>query len=620
MRTIRKRKLLGGTILVGLMSASLVACGGGDKKDAATSKGDVSVQLGSVAKGEVDIEGVLAYLPEGFVATYDTSDYSDSSGLTTLTNVRFSSEEDTDVGLQIGKLVIAGFDKTFVDARVAGTNFDDSAIVIDHLEASDLSVFGVEKFYGPLFDAYLSSVNELTEELIDTPIPDVESSLNAIDFSIGRILVDDFELLPVLLPQDEDGENGDEGFRFLQSFVGYSMSMGAKKLSMRGYTMGFDMTQDGMDAVMKMDMPLIEMEGWRGGDYKRSYAENITFDMSVPNEEQDEDFPLESIDVSGTIGSYLIEDVRLNEGLEWLVRGEWPPVTETDLISFGRFTTNDMNFSIFGAPFYSIESSTTDMSEWHWLVPTKIESTTENLIYDIGSLFETIVSLIPEGEGGEQAEEFARFKTAMDALEAYDLSAPSMDFSFNWDWNPDTGEGALKYFSGLDGYGTMTFDISGAVANFQRWVDEEAKGPQPGDQFTELMEETTFLYGMRLEMEDRGGNDRLYDATLALANALKDDVPELATLAVYDKSTLKLLVANSIIGGAGFIKEEVPVAFDYANLLAAYLSEGGKFTIALEPDTPMDAAAFAELEGLEDPEQIEPLLEKFGFSVTHTPN
>ena len=214
--------------------------------------------------------------------------------------------------------------------------------------------------------------------------------------------------------------------------------------------------------------------------------------------------------------------------------------------------------------------------------------------------------------------------TVFDVLKDYDLSAISLDLSLDWDWNPETGATKMSYFSGLDGYGTANFDLIGAMANFEQWAEavqnaDENGEEDPGD-FEEFFADTFRLDGMRFEMDDRGGNDRLYDAVIALSKVLKDVHPSWEVASAYDKDTLKLLLSSTIKGAAGPMASEFPPITEYADALANYLSDGGKFSVELVPDTPITADA---LEGLEDrvdgPQDVEAVLDDLGFSITHTP-
>jgi hypothetical protein len=537
-----------------------------------------------------------------------------------LNDLKVTFDDVEDRGLLIETLEIAGFDEAFLRARIAGTNFDQSAVIVDHFEAQNLSLFGMEQFYEGLTDAYVETINELAEETTGEEIPDIEQSIDRLEYVIDQISIDDFELLPFeLFTQDKSaGDEPGQDMAVLQRFATYYRAMGAKDVSMTGLSSVVEMTQDGQVISMNMGMPKASIKNWHGGDYGYSAVEGLTFDMAVPLPE-DDDVPFESMEMSGEVAAYSVEDIRLDKALRWLARGEVPPPTEIDLMSLGVWKMTDMSFAMFDAPFYSIDSSVTDLSNFHWFVPTDISSKTENLVYNFGALFETLSDVIPELQEGEP-EIKATLLNVLEIAKEYDLSAPSTDIGFKWRWDPAIGAASLSMETGLDGYGTMAMDVSGAIANFQRWVDEANVEERSGEQFEALMAETASLSGFRFEMDDRGGNDRLFDAVIAIGEVLKDISPEAATLAAYDKDTLKLLLSSSIKGGAEFAASAFPPVRDYASALADYFTKGGKFTIALTPDTPLTMETLAGIEEVEALSEIEALLEAFGFSVTYAPN
>ena len=599
--------------------ASLAACGGGDK-DASKASRDApkaSELIGSVAKGEVNVDALLGYLPDGISISYEDQKYVEKTGLTTLSKVRLSSSEDTDFGLEISELVIAGLDSDFIDARIAEANFEQSAVVLDYLEARDVSLFGFENFYNELNDVSIDLLEGVTEDLIQEDLPPVEQSVEKISYNIDRVTIDDLELLPFELFTLPDGEEVAE-LKLLKTWASYSLAIGAKQVSMAGTSMAMEMLQDGLSMNMTFAMPLLEYEGWHGVDYKRGYAENMTFDIDMAMLEVDPDFPLERMEMSGALGSYLVEDIELSKAMNWLARGEMPPTSETDLMSFGRWTLKDFNMNFLGEPFYSIESSYLDVSQFHWLVPTKIEGRTENLVYNIGGFLDTFLELMPADE--LDPEDLQKTRKGLEVLAVYDLAAPSVDMGLDWEFNPDTGKSQLAVDTGLDGYGTMAFDMSGFMGEFEGWVEifNEAEDGAGEEVLQAFVNKNFVLNGMRFQMQDRGGNDRVYDVVKELAEAFKDETPEIAAIAAYDKDTLKILVSSSIKGGAEFAASEFPPIRDYAAALADYLTDGGSFAIALAPDQPVRMKELRKFSEFDNPQEgIELLVDQLGFTVTH---
>lgn len=569
---------------------------------------------GSVASGPVDVQQILSYLPESVTVTFDDQEYDQASGKTIVKDLKITFGDIMGRGLSIDTLTVAGFDSDFLQARMEGDNFDQSAVLIDHLDARNISLFGMEAFYEQANKAYLDKINEFAGSAHGEETAEIEQSIERIDYVIEKILIDDFELMPFMLIK-KDRET-DEGMVMLQSFAAYSRAVGAKQMAMTGLSLAMEMTQDGQPMNMQMSIPSAGVTGWRGADYQRSYAEGVTFDMAISVSKTDE-MPFELVEMSGGLASYSVENVRLDKALSWLARAEIPPTTETDLMSLGLWEFKDMSFTLFDAPFYAIESSVTDMSNFNWLVPTNITHKTDNLVYNIGALFEIFTELSPDIQDNPDLEMFAK---ALSVMETYDLSAPSMDLAFAWNWEEGSGPASLFMETGLDGYGTFAFDLGGRLGRFEAWEDvaKEVEAGGDKDLLEALAQESLAFGGARLEMQDRGGNDRLFKLVIALADLFKDENPQWAALAAYDEETLKLLASSSIIGGAGLAAKELPEVRGYAKALADYITEGGTFTIALAPETPISFETLSQFSDIHDPQRAKDLFDAMGFKVTHT--
>jgi|GEM_PF-3349483 len=569
----------------------------------------------------VDVERMLSFLLDSVDVSYADQTYSQTSGRTRLDDVKVTFDGDDRLGFAIDELVVAGFAADALEARMQGSNFEQSAVLLRYLEARNVALFGMEQFYGPLTDAYLGAVDDLTEQALGEPVPDVSQSLEELDFQIGRITIEDFQLLPFFLPEKSEpvaAEDKDaaEAVSALQRFAAFSRAMGAESLSMEDVSVVFEMLQDGEKLGITMSLPLSEVEGWQGGDYVRSYAENISYLFVGPNEEADEDFPLKQIEISGKIGSYLVENVRLDKALAWLARGEMPPTTETDLMSLGTWTVKDQTISLFDAPFYSIVSSETDLSQFRWFIPTKIQQQTQGLVFDMGSFVETITSVAPALKNDP---EVASMFDILAVLDDYDLAAPSMDMDFNWLWEPDAGPASLTLQTGLDGYGTMEFDLSGLLGRFNDWVDlSETSESLGGEQrFSDYVTDTVAFTNISLTMNDRGGNDRVFELLAALAEALEDTNPNSSAITGYTPKELKQLVSGGIMSMSGLIG--IPELRGPAQSLAQYVSEGGTFDMALRPSKPVRLHVLDRLSKLDGPQDMWTFFEQLGLQISHTP-
>jgi len=428
-----------------LTAITLVSCGG-DPKQAALS--DLS--------GEVDVAQLLGVLPSEIVTSYDEVSYNERTDETVISNLRFSSEEATDVGVVIETLTVSGVDTDFLLDRLNGANFDEEAIIVDQLEARNISLFGVEKLYGDFFETYNEKVEDIVDGLADGAVPEEaynSPEIEKLNFQIETLSIDDFELRPFLLIKRELEDEADtEILGFMQAYAAYYRAMGAERMSLDGVIFDMAMRDNNELVNMTFNMPSSIIEGWHGGDIDKNVVESMSFNMSVPipEEDRDADLPFESMSMKGDYGLQMVEGLRLDKALSWLARGEMPPTTETDLMSLGVWTAKDQSFSLFDKPFFSLESSVTDMSQFHWLIPTQISSQADNFVYDIGGLMEFVASIVPED--AESVEGLEMMTKVLGVLKQYDLSAPSMDLGFKWLWDAEAGPAQFYLETGLDGY------------------------------------------------------------------------------------------------------------------------------------------------------------------------
>lgn len=539
----------------------------------------------------VDIENIVAFLPDDIEVAFEEQSYDPQTGYTKLTNVRMTGRGGPNLGVAFGELIVAGFNDTFIADRKAGKNFAAGAVIIDHLDIRDISLIGVEQI--------LEDFDAASREQI-----------KRLEFQIDRILIDDFSLRPFELfaANTEEEVLGD-----LQLFASYTRAMGAKTISVTGFSWLTEMVIDGEDNFVDISFASSELHEWRGGDFNLGIAKDIVFDIKVPDDDTDNPFYVEVLEGALLTELSEVRDLRLDKVLYWAARNEMPPVSETDLMSLGVWRTIGQEFNYFGSSVFSIESSVTDASNFHWLIPTKLTSETDNLVSDHGK-FAEVVSKESVGEG---VEFLATFFEVQPVLEKYDLSALTVDMDFDWTWDPSSGEGSLTYLSGWDGYGTMALDIFGAVPDFNTWVKEEHLLSEE-NALTAFLSENFSLNGMKFQMEDRGGNPRLFEASVELSQYLKEDSEEWEVISNYDIDTLKLLVSSGVIGMAAPASGVFPPIIKYAEQLGEYLTEGGIYTISLNPETPIKVTELQQL-AQDASDDVEQIVERLGLDVAFEP-
>ena len=574
--------------------------------------------------GPVDMQRLVSFLPGEIGTSIGETSYDAATGATIVNGLRFFDPENEDVGLEIGTLALTGFDIELFEARMAGDGLDTTAMLIDYMQADNITLYGVETVYGGAIDAYnglLEDTLEALEEEEGEVTVDLDAGgpigLQKLDFRINSITLDDFMLRPFELTKksfDEGDEDDAELFHFLQTYAAFQRAMGAASLTMSGLTFDMAMTEDDAPMSMSYTIGSIITEGWQGGDIASSVTDRTIFTASVPMDEEDEDFPFESMDMSGDYGRQTVTDIRLDKALGWLARGELPPRTETDLMSLGVWTADSITFNMFGDTFYSMGASVIDMSGFHWLVPTAIDMRVDDLVYNIGPLMRVVADTDPDFA---EAEEHQAMLDVLGVMDKYGLSAPSFDADIAWRWDPETGPANLNMTYGLDGYGTASTDLDIVSSSFDDFAslfdieDEEARKAA----FQLMAEQDMRFSGLSLELDDQGGLDKVFSMAIEIMNIMPNE--ETAAFANMEPEDLRAMAAGLVPLGAFELSKVFPPAAGYARTVSSYISEGGRLRIAAEPPTPLSSKEIEKLPDLaSDTDQI---VEMFGLSVVHTP-
>lgn len=586
----------------------------------------------------VDIDGLLAYFPDNIVASYDDVSLDQTTGYTVVTNFRLTSDDETEFGIVVGELIVSGFDQDLFQQRINGLNFAESGILFDYLQAKDTSLFGVDALMNEINRSSYAILAETTEGLGpegDEQVSDVFAELaeqgseyTSLDFRIDDITIDDVLLLPFEPPAaadieqnvkgvKEEGEDRefDEALVFLQSYFAGMRAIGAEDASISGMRL-----QLGTTGSISEDQPLdfnfsvsnMSISDWRGGDIGASSMTGLLFRAEGPIDEaqQEDGLPLERLSLTGSIGSYRTTDIRFDEGYRWLVKGEWPPASATDLISFGTSEFTDYRLNFLDAPFFNLESGSVDMSGFHWLIPTRIDMGFDDITFDFGSFFDAIIDA-----SSEETDELNEIVNVLDILEPYGLSAPTFDVDMSWRWDAEEGPASIGMNFDMAEYGRFTVTADGAFSDFASLYAAFADENEDGLDGAELLAATSTLSNFTIEMEDYGGIDKMFEIVVELAKVAPED-SELAPFAAFDPQGLKGMAVGMLALTSPQISAEFPEAAEYIAAASAYISQGGILRMAIDPDTPIGAETFGLIGLADSPSEMVDLL---SFSVEHIP-
>lgn len=589
--------------------------------------GCTSTEVASTSE-PVDIDRVIAFLPEGISASYDDVSFDPRTGLTRVTDLRLMSDESDETGVVVEELLLSGFNEQLLEERIAGTNFDESGVLFDYLHARNSSLFGVESVFNELNNSYLDAVGDLAEGLVDDPALTEEfeaqkDSITEFDFRIADVTFDDLMLLAYVPPEAvkfdasaegdlEVDEELETGLGFIQQYFAGSRSIGAKQASMTGIGYDLAMITEGQPLDMEFRMESIELTNWAGGDLERGSATGVVFDMVGPADEEDEDFPFEQVEISGGIGNYTFEGIRLDEAYGWVAKGQLPPETETDLMSLGTYVMEDYTMDMFGASFFNLERATVDMSGFHWLVPTKLKLSYEDMTYDFGSLLSTVASVDPDIQNDG---DMAQILSVLTTLEDYGLSAPTFDMDMVWTWDAEGGPLNLGLAFDMDDYGSLSLNMDGSIADFASLYAAFSGSEEGGLDPQTLLAATSSLSNLSIEMSDDGGIDNILSLMIDIAKA-NPDMEELQMLTNFEPDGLKNMAVGMIALASPQITAEFPEAQSYITALTNYLSQGGTIRVAVDPETPLGIATAAQFQSADGPSEMAELL---SLVVEHTP-
>lgn len=576
---------------------------------------------------ELDVDQMLSLFPEGVVGAFDSVKFNQRTGANTLTNLRITAAENPDTGVLVQELIIWGARPEMLEARLGGKNLEGGGRLLEKLEARDIRLFGVEAFYDDFNDAYLGVVEDFAEDILDGDLSDefddaLDQSFTTIDklsLGIDKITLKSIDLRPYeraikqqILPDSGDVESADLNtlLEYMKDLAALYRSFSAEEISFEGMNYDFVMGSDVQDMAMQMALPSMKIENLVGGDIERISSGNIRFSATatINPEAVDAEFDLPNIDMTGQFGSYVIEGLELDKAYRYLAMGEMPPRSDTDLMSLGTWTLEDMSFSIFGTEFYSLDKSVTDVSGWHWLIPTNITVDVDRLRYNVAGFFENVVALDPDLQADEDLDQFLAI---LPVLNEYGLAAPVIDLEGRWIWDAENGPAEFGVSYGIEQYGTFAMDLSGRLPEFSAAASAvETSGV---DALRNLFEQDVSLTRFSMSTEDTGGIDNI----LALAIEVAKVLPESDGINISNMSPAGL--KGMAVGGLSFASAQAaqvfPPATEYIASLSRYIQDGGTLSVSLEPERGLNSKDFQKLLELGgDPDAVVALL---GLEVVH---
>ncbi|MEL6661829.1 MAG: hypothetical protein AAFR33_02410 [Pseudomonadota bacterium] len=620
-------------VVVAAAGAALVACGGSEAEtlDDLPAEYRAAVEAATPGPGSgnsgFDVDTLNASLSRfGIEITVGAVEPLDD-GVTKLSDVSLRLADTPDAALSASEMRLWDADFELMADYFAGKAFDRSGTVISRLEARDLSVDGLEALYGPLIEDMVASMEELQGDP-DSPMPPQDLSIEGYSFTAGSMVIAGFDIHAREEPAPVD-EKGDEDLTVLRELAAAARTLTVDAAAFSDVDLQMQLSQFG--EVSTYDYT-IDFTGYRGLDRGDIASLDVigaegTFDLLMPDFAaliEAPDGPPKFSPLTGeySLASQTLSDVRLSRLLQSVVEGELMPSSETDAISFGRWTMEEANYTLDGVPFIAMDRFEMDLTDSHWIFPETASLQIDGLIYDYGAFFEPFIADIPMEDPAWDGVP----QQVFDVLKRYDILGPEADIRANWNWSPEGGGIAFDFDQTTQGFGAFTMDFAGVVPAFSEWADKLPLDGSDLDEKTEaelqsLFERGSVFEGASMVIRDTGGLDKYFSAIVEIAQVLPEDQPQVAAFKNYDEATLRSMAGGFLLMGAGQANREIPGASAMAQAVADFIKEGGTLTLAMQPDTPLTAKQIAAVDAQYDgdpPPRV--IMETLGIRVEHTPD
>ncbi len=538
---------------------------------------------------------------------------------------------DDEIGARIGKLQIWGADEAAFAAIKAG-DFDSGVRVADRIEMNDISYFGIREATDRITKSYLGAIEDIASDAVgegaDAAIADAfEYDIEEYEMSIKRTFVDGLTLhpLPIILTLEE-GDQEKSVMAYVQEWAHLARAVSFDATASYGMSAKAQYEMQGQKTSIVFGAPFSATKGVRRGDIDFTVTSDLILDMNieVPASElvtedgiavaDPEGAPFETAFVGG-VETYSLEDIRLSKVLEYLANGEMPPTTDTDLLSLGVWRVLGEYYGFGDEPFYRVEESIIDFSNFHWLAPTNIRAKSNGITYDIEGVLkwaESLAAITPEADAVEAQQ---TMQDAANLLNEQGFSRLRFDSDFSGVWDPETGDTALDYYLDFKDFSRMSVKAAGALGDFQAFASLIPEGEAPFDEAAalEIFEQSKFS-GFDFVITDDGGIDRSFALAVAFADLAPEGDPSMQLLKGANVGDLKVSSAAMIRISSGQAAQAFPPAGPYLQSLADFIQKGGAFRVSANPATPVSLADI-EAATAEDPTKIVDLL---GLKIEQT--
>jgi len=536
-------------------------------------------------------------------------------------NVILTLPNNDKVGARIDELRLWG-----VDASALHDPQEGGARAADRIDLRGISWFGFDNLTNETIEVYTDTITESVKDIADE-----ESSIELdLDMSF-RMIVDG---LTIYAPEaasareavaDEEVDSTTQLMVLLQNYARWTRMVSIDAAAFYDMTADVAYTQMGQTSAMSFTAPVSGYKGLHRGDLEVMFVKDTSFDMKFDmpasefadegDEVATDAIPI-TIAMSGGVDVYSITDLNLAKIMSYLARGEIPPMSETDLLSFGQWRVLGERYEMNGKPFYSVKETVADLSNFHWLIPTDVRIKSDDIIYDIDGFMNWMTEIMATQPDAESAEVKVMMEKSMAILKNNDMSSVAFDMDLSGNWDPAEGEVASQFFLNFKDFGRLTYSGKGVITDY---VSLKGLAPREGEAVdgevlaASFIENSTFNK-FSLIFTDDGGIEKSFALAVAFADLMPEGEPGTAMLRGADPNDLRISTSAIIRLSASQAAEAFPPAKEYIKAFADFIQKGGTLKIEAEPVTPFSFADFENLDETEDPQAIVDLL---GFTVMH---
>ncbi len=557
-----------------------------------------------------DPAALTALMGDAVSITWATAEPDAATGAMRLTDIRVTLPGDTPQEfLAVEDALFWGFDTAALTARIRGDRLDDTIRLFDRIELTGVSFDTAD--YSNMLDTALTDLAD------DSSVGRTYYESSTI--FVGQLVADGFTLHPWTYA---DTATQDEGLAAIQLLSAVARSFTLDSLLFAETVSLQDVSNDDLLGELIYEYPHYLLKGYDRGRIAGMYQSDATFSLEFEMEQRlfDNSLPGPFL-MTGANAYGAWTDVDLSPLLVWGERGEMPPITERNLWSFGRYVADGIALQIDGNDVFRAGRMEMTATDFAWFLPERISLGYQDMTIDLAGFLNFANALVPAGEQEDDLPNLPNPAEVAALLERAGLSRISGDGMLDMVWNSETGETLIEnrgvthgQFSGLMRFRASLPSYGELVPTF----GEDGRTPEE-DALGELMDARAAFNGAEVRLTDLGGFDTIASFIIELARAGYVDDPTLASFADQTPQGVRMFASGMILLSSGALTQELPQARPWLTSLAQFISNGGSFTVVLDPKRPVNSASFEAGTGLDD---LSPdaLIKLLGVSVNHSPS